>query len=184
MASPAVPPRVGNSAALWELGRCSPAMLGREWSPGVAGTPRISWQSRAYSSAGSASVCVCRTWSTLARTICRRLKRPWGEVRGQPQARQAPAHLAEWLWPQQHGRTCIGLARLDKLLQEVLRGLAARAVVLGHACQGLLLPHPVLQHLGRRLHKVPLHVGPTEHSELRLYQAQAGKIFHMLAPAT
>lgn len=58
--------------------------------PGVAGTPRISWQSRAYSSAGSASVCVCRTWSTLASTICRRLKRPWGEVRSQPQAWKAP----------------------------------------------------------------------------------------------
>lgn len=51
--------------------------------PGVAGTPRISWQSRAYSSAGSASVCVCRAWSTLARTIWRRLKRPGGSRRAE-----------------------------------------------------------------------------------------------------
>lgn len=80
--------------------------------------------------------------------------------------------------------TCIGLARLDELLQEVLRGLATRAIVLRHAYQGLLLPHPVLQHLGRRLHKVSLHVGPTEHSKLCLEQAQAGKVLGMLAQAS
>lgn len=44
--------------------------------PGEAGIPRSSWLRRPYSWAGSRPVWVCRAWSTLARTICLRLKSP------------------------------------------------------------------------------------------------------------
>lgn len=44
-------------------------------------------------------------------------------------------------------RTCIGLAGLDELVQQLLGDGAPRAVVLGHPEQRLCLPHPVLQHL-------------------------------------
>ena len=87
------------------------------WLPGVAGTPRISWQRRAFSWAGSAGVCVFRAWSTLARTIWCRLKRPGGQEEGdgglalrpgrtlQPGGLEAPLHSL--------GPAALGLASRD-----------------------------------------------------------------------
>lgn len=64
--------------------------------------------------------------------------------------------------------TCVGLAGADQLLQQLGGDPLARLVVPGHALQGPLLPHPVLQHLGGGLHEVSLHVGPAEHGEVGL----------------
>lgn len=66
-------------------------------------------------------------------------------------------------------RTRVGLPGLDEFLQQLLGDGAAGPEVLGHPQQRLLLPHPVLQHLRRRLHEVPLHVRSAEHGELGLW---------------
>lgn len=167
----------------------------REQLPGVAGTPRISWHRRAYSSAGSAAVWVCRAWSTLASTIWRRLKRPDGQKetgrlalyshtsnreprQGMHLASPSPASgrrppRGPWAGGRLPAGTCVGLPRLDELLEQLLGDGAAGLVVLGHPEERLLLPHPVLQHLRRRLHEVPLHVRPAKHGELCLWGGQS-----------
>lgn len=47
--------------------------------PGVAGTPRMSWQCCANTSVVSARGLVCRDWSTLQRTTWRRFISPEGD---------------------------------------------------------------------------------------------------------
>ncbi|TNN65766.1 hypothetical protein EYF80_024059 [Liparis tanakae] len=52
----------------------------------------------------------------------------------------------------------VGKAGLDEFFEQLLWDGFAGLVVLGHPLKGLPLPDPVLQHLRRSLHKVPLHV--------------------------
>ncbi len=54
------------------------------------------------------------------------------------------------------------VAGLDERLHEVVRNRRLVEVVAGHAAQRLLLPAPVLQHLGRSLHEVSLNIGSAE----------------------
>ena len=105
----------------------------RAWLPGVAGTPRISWQRRALSWAGSEGVCVCRAWSTLARTIWCRLKRPGGREEGDGGLALCPGHAFQ---PGGPGAPflSLGLAAL---------GLASRDLMsLSSSSWGTALPVP------------------------------------------
>lgn len=69
-------------------------------------------------------------------------------------------------------RTGVGQSGLDEFVQQIFWDGFPGLVVLGHPLQRLLLPDPVLQHLGRRLHEVPLHVRPAEHGVVRLQNDQ------------
>lgn len=165
--------------------------------PGVEGIPRTSWHRRAYSSAGSNPVLVWRAWSTLAKTTCLKLNRPAAksqkrkyicnrlELTSQREILFCvtakllhcgfikrvfifTVFLALSVWCSTEGQTSVGEARLDQFVQEVFRDALVSLVVFGHSLQRLLLPNPVLQHLGWSLHKVPFHVGPTEHGVVSL----------------
>lgn len=65
--------------------------------------------------------------------------------------------------------TGVGEAGLDEFVEQLLWDSVAGLVVFGHPLQRLLLPHPVLQHLRRSLHEIPLHVSPAEHGVVRLW---------------
>lgn len=65
-------------------------------------------------------------------------------------------------------RTGVGEPGLDEFVEQLVGDGVSGLVVSGHPLQRLLLPNPVLQHLRRSLHKVPLHMSPTEHGVVRL----------------
>lgn len=77
-------------------------------------------------------------------------------------ASQGP--LNRWWFKQQPPGflTCVGHSGRYQLVQHAVRDWCSVFVVSGHSSQRLLLPHPVLKHLGGHLHKVRLHLGPTE----------------------
>lgn len=64
--------------------------------------------------------------------------------------------------------TCVSKSRLHEFVQKLLWNGVSCFVVLRHALQGLLLPDPVLQHLRRSFHKIPLHMSPAEHRKVSL----------------
>lgn len=64
--------------------------------------------------------------------------------------------------------TGVGEAGLDEFVQQLVGDGVAGLVVSGHPEQRLPLPDPVLQHLRRSLHEVPLHMSPAEHGVVRL----------------
>ena len=57
---------------------------------------------------------------------------------------------------------CVGNPALDQFLQKVIRNRFPGFVMFGHPPEWLFLPAPVLQHLRRGLHEIPLHAGPTD----------------------
>ena len=67
------------SLAVWSMPRASQeggACDKYTYIPGVAATPKISVQYLAYSLAASSAVLVWRDWSTLLKTIWRKVRRP------------------------------------------------------------------------------------------------------------
>lgn len=78
--------------------------------------------------------------------------------------------------------TCVGHSRCYEFIQQAVWDRAAIFVVAGHPPERLFLPNPVLQHLRRHLHKVCLHLRPTELCIARLEHAGWHRKAHLVPP--